>query len=479
MSNTKHLGLPYIEASQAQKHVTHNEALRALDAVVQLSVLNRSTSSPPAQPSDGDRFIVAAGATGDWTGKEQQIAAWQDNAWAFYPPETGWSCWLEDEEKLLTFQNPDWIVSVYSSLNPAPLVGINAAADTTNRLSVSAPASLFNHEGNGHQLKLNKNTAADTASLLYQTAFSGRAEIGLSGDDDLHIKVSDDGLSWREGLIIDRASGRVSFPRTILPGIGANALINGDFTINQRDFPGGALASGSYGYDRWKAGASGASLSLGGDTLTLASGSLMQIIEAPHLAGREVTVSVEDLSGGDLDIDIEAETGSIQPDSGRRGTVISIPAGATGNITLKISPSSAAVSFKRIKLEPGQSATPWQGHSEAVERFLCWRYFYRIKYVAFSEVGVARQHSATSCRFLVRFPAAMHTAPVMSHGPLTDWMVYANGATSPVSSIGYSAVATGLEATLNLATSGLTGNHTAGIRIAGSTATYLQFDAEM
>jgi hypothetical protein len=53
-------------------------------------------------------------------------------------------------------------------------------------------AILFNNIGNGTQVKVNKNAAGDTGSFLYQTGFSGRAEIGLCGDDDFHFKVSPD-----------------------------------------------------------------------------------------------------------------------------------------------------------------------------------------------------------------------------------------------------------------------------------------------
>ena len=42
MDQTPNLKLPYIMPSQAQKHVTHNEALRFLDAVVHLSVKSRT-----------------------------------------------------------------------------------------------------------------------------------------------------------------------------------------------------------------------------------------------------------------------------------------------------------------------------------------------------------------------------------------------------------------------------------------------------
>lgn len=99
-----------------------------------------------------------------------------------------------------------------ASINPASLVGVNATADTTNRLSVASPASLFNHEGAGHQVKVNKNAAANTASFLFQTGFSGRAEIGTTGDDDFHFKVSPDGTAWKEGIKIDKSTGAVTFP---------------------------------------------------------------------------------------------------------------------------------------------------------------------------------------------------------------------------------------------------------------------------
>jgi hypothetical protein len=86
---TPNLGLPYILAAQSQKHVTHNEALRALDAVVQLSVLDRDLAAPPGWPTNGARYIVAASPTGAWSGHAGDIAAYQDGAWAFYDPGEG------------------------------------------------------------------------------------------------------------------------------------------------------------------------------------------------------------------------------------------------------------------------------------------------------------------------------------------------------------------------------------------------------
>lgn len=214
MDQTPNLKLPYILAAQAQKHVTHNEAIRALDAIAQLSVLDRNLAAPPATPADGDRYIVAASATGDWAGFETHIAAWQDGAWMFYQPAPGWLAWIADEDIVVAWNGTAWVTASGNSLNPVTggLIGINATADATNRLSMNSPASLFNHNGAGHQQKINKATAGDTASQLYQTNFSGRAETGLTGDDDFHFKVSPDGANWFESILIDKDTGQVSFP---------------------------------------------------------------------------------------------------------------------------------------------------------------------------------------------------------------------------------------------------------------------------
>lgn len=220
MDQSPNLRLPYLMPAQAQKHVTHNEALRALDAIVQAGVIDRDLTSPPASPAEGARYIVAAGATGDWTGKSGQIAAWQDGAWAFHEPRSGWLAWVADEARLVAFTGSTWVVAGGSAINPS-LVGVNATADTGNRLAVSSPATLLNHEGGGHQLKVNKAASTNTASLLFQTAFSGRAEMGLAGDDDFRIKVSPDGVTWFEALMVARANGHSTMPVIISKGTSA------------------------------------------------------------------------------------------------------------------------------------------------------------------------------------------------------------------------------------------------------------------
>ena len=50
------LNLPYLAAGQMQKHVTLNEALTRLDALIQTAVVSRTVSDQPADPAEGARW---------------------------------------------------------------------------------------------------------------------------------------------------------------------------------------------------------------------------------------------------------------------------------------------------------------------------------------------------------------------------------------------------------------------------------------
>src|SRR5690606_23850993 len=91
MSDTSaNLSLPYLMPAQAQKHVTHNEALDRLDALVQAVVQDRDRAAPPAAPQPGDCHLVPAGAGGAWAGHAGEIALRRDSDWIFCAPRPGW-----------------------------------------------------------------------------------------------------------------------------------------------------------------------------------------------------------------------------------------------------------------------------------------------------------------------------------------------------------------------------------------------------
>ena len=201
------LEMPYIQPAQAQKHVTHNEALRLLDAIVQLVVLTDDQNSPPVTPEEGGCYLVAEHGQAAWAGQDQNIAIFSDAAWQFIIPKEGWVAQVTGKDSEVVFDGTVWTSRRLGNLAG---LGIGADYDAYNRLVVSADAVLLNNAGAGHQVKVNKATGGDTASLVFQTGFSGRAELGLVNNDDFALKVSSDGVNWTEALRVDGLTGRVT-----------------------------------------------------------------------------------------------------------------------------------------------------------------------------------------------------------------------------------------------------------------------------
>lgn len=206
---TARLGLPTIAPSQAQKHVTHNEALQLLDGITQLVLNGVGSETPPAVPALGEIHALGAAPTGVWAGQAGLLAQWVDPAWHFLTPQEGWRAWDATAARLLAYQGGAWAAAT-PDLDNLDGVGIGTTAAAVNRLAVAADAVLLSHDGAGHQLKINKAGAGETGSLLYQSGWTGHAEMGLTGDNDFHLKVSPDGSSWSEALVVDASSGRVS-----------------------------------------------------------------------------------------------------------------------------------------------------------------------------------------------------------------------------------------------------------------------------
>ena len=148
MDHTPRLSLPFIMPSQAQKHITHNEAIEALDTLVQPVVESRTLTTPPTTPLAGEAYIVGAGATGAWSGHAGEIAAFQSGAWQFIDPSPGFQVFVKADKTQLVFDGDAWVplASLGSGLTQ---LGVNATADATNRLAVASAATLFNHAGNG------------------------------------------------------------------------------------------------------------------------------------------------------------------------------------------------------------------------------------------------------------------------------------------------------------------------------------------
>ncbi|MEM8750431.1 MAG: DUF2793 domain-containing protein [Pseudomonadota bacterium] len=246
MEKTELLQLPYIMEAQAQKHVTHNEAIRMLDALLHLSAVSRSALSPPAEPAPGTRYLIPNGALGDWESRGDQIAVFQDGAWEYFQPGSGWKLWLEDEATPLVFDGTVWAPLVDPDYDNLPSVGVNTQADPTNRLAVKSPAVLFSHDDSSQsedmRLVLNKFAPSATASIIFQSAFTGHAEFGLAGNNDFLLKVSDGNGNWFNAIEARHTDGAVFVPHAQPSSVTrSNMDTNGLFTTVENYRPDGSL----------------------------------------------------------------------------------------------------------------------------------------------------------------------------------------------------------------------------------------------
>jgi hypothetical protein len=129
MFETNQFGLPLLQASQAQKHVTVNEAIARLDAMAQLRLESMVQSVPPLTSVDGQAYLVPIGATGDWGTQENNIAIYSNGGWTYLAAKVGWKAWIVDESKEKRFDGSVWTeVSSGGSAGTGGLTGAQGSS---------------------------------------------------------------------------------------------------------------------------------------------------------------------------------------------------------------------------------------------------------------------------------------------------------------------------------------------------------------
>ena len=108
MSSSARLGLPFLDAAQAQKHVTVNESLARIDMVAAAQALTMDQTVPPATPAEGEAHIVPGGASGDWSGREGEVVVFLNGGWDFISPWAGWRLWVAGQNGVAVFDGTAW-----------------------------------------------------------------------------------------------------------------------------------------------------------------------------------------------------------------------------------------------------------------------------------------------------------------------------------------------------------------------------------
>ena len=200
MSDTEQLNLPLLSSSQAQKHVTVNEALTRLDGMVQLRLQSISDTIPPAIFSEADCYGVPIGATGAWSGQDGKIAIAVNGGWDFITPRIGFRAFVIDAGVAAVHDGTDWRAGGLSfTPNRA---GLNVSSVEID-MAVPSGASFTTADLIPERAIVFGVTGVVTSAISGATTF----RLGVAGDDTRYGS----GLSVAQGAWISGPSSPIVY----------------------------------------------------------------------------------------------------------------------------------------------------------------------------------------------------------------------------------------------------------------------------
>lgn len=137
METTARHALPLIAPGQAQKELTHNEALTALDMLAHPAVVAVGTATPPGAPAPGQCWVVGASPTGAWAGQADALACWTEGGWRFLPPREGLAVWTGAATGFAQYTGGAWRDGVVAG-NTLRVGGIQVVA--AQQAAIATPA---------------------------------------------------------------------------------------------------------------------------------------------------------------------------------------------------------------------------------------------------------------------------------------------------------------------------------------------------
>ena len=327
--------------------------------------------------------------------------------------------------------------------------GISGGGSSGDVTITNAMATAIDAKGD-----LIGGTGADTFSRL---------AVGSDGQVLTADSVETTGLKW-----------------TSIPAAGANPnlIINGNFTINQRAYVSAAnLASGSYGFDRWKSNFTNTTLTYtsapaGQDVTINSGGGLQQIIEQANVPAGTYTLSFTGTATGRI-----YNFGATPPSYA--ASPISFTADGLANVVVEFTAVSTTKTLGNVKLELGSYATPFSYAGGTIEGELsaCQRYYFRFGGNAlFEYFGNGFAETTTTVLAQIKHPVTMRVIP--SSVDFSTVAVY-DGAIKAVTAVTIANAGKDVTNTQFTVASGLTTNRMYAALTNNSTSGHLGFSAEL
>lgn len=225
MSLSDILKFTFIEASQAQKHITVNDNLAMADALIQIAVKDMFVNTPPGSPAGGDRYVVGGSPTGAWVGKSYKIAHSLNGTWRFYDPKPGMQAYSYAQNAVYTVDlNFAWVPEfACGGLNSVTFSAFTKTSDVTLANITNLTATL----GVG--------TYAFSGYLPCTSGAAGGVKLALGGTCVLS-KVTATGQVRNAGAVVQgqqhiATSGSPSGTVAAYTGVATEMYVEGTITV--------------------------------------------------------------------------------------------------------------------------------------------------------------------------------------------------------------------------------------------------------
>lgn len=185
MTATTKLGLDLL-ASAAANQTLANSTFVILNQLVMPAVVDKDLAAPPGSPADEALYIVAASATGAWSGKSGQLAYWLTGSvfWRFIVPRAGFTVRVLDEldasglPKLYTYTGSAWVRDTNEGLtNPMTTAGdmiVGGASGVAARLALGSALQVLRVNAAGTALEYAAPTGGTTFAPVITESTTAR-----------------------------------------------------------------------------------------------------------------------------------------------------------------------------------------------------------------------------------------------------------------------------------------------------------------
>lgn len=181
---------PELEAAENQKYLVVNQAFRQFDGLLNLTVLNRTITAPPANPNEGERYIIGSNPTGTFVGHTNKVIVQVGGRWIFFTPQQGWRAYDQGANEFILYNGTSWGLlntGGGGALTRLELLGINTTANTSARLRAETTGVEFVAETESIYQSLAKTSASGYCAVDFIDAGSNRARMGLIGNNNFSI----------------------------------------------------------------------------------------------------------------------------------------------------------------------------------------------------------------------------------------------------------------------------------------------------